>query len=168
MSKRKGGTPVGADTTGKAVSRTSKLRSTDAGSDVPGGRPSVYSGQTEAQWAQQVEDLALIGGWRVYRVTNSTREIVRQGGARVRVRNVNASGVGFPDLCCVNARRRLVLFIELKRGKQKGHHHGVTPEQESWLADLRAVATDADSIGVYVWTPSDLAEVTAVLIGKVD
>ena len=124
---------------------------------------------TEAQWVSQVEDLALIGGWRCYRVTNSTREIVRRTtGARIRVRNVNTSGVGFPDMVLVNARRRTLLFAELKRGKQKGHHHGVTPEQEGWLADLRAVATDADSIGVYVWTPADIDQVTAVLIGKVD
>jgi len=133
----------------------------------------AFSMSTEAQWAAQVEDLALISGWRTYRVTNSTREIVRRSGARVRVRNVNASGVGFPDMVMVHARRRLLLFIELKRDKQRGHHHGVTEEQNAWLEDLRAASTRTDAcgvpahagVGVYVWTASDWDEVVSVLTG---
>ena len=123
--------------------------------------------QTEAAWAAQVEDLALLSGFRVYRVTNSTREIVRRTGARVRVRNVNASGVGFPDMVLVHARRKLLLFVELKRDKQRGHHHGVTPEQQVWLDDLRAVAQDARAfISAQVWTPADIDDVVSTLTGK--
>lgn len=128
------------------------------------------SDQTEAQWAAQVEDLALIGGWRTYRVTNSTREIVRRSGARIRVRNVNSSGVGFPDIVAVNAKRRRLLFIELKRGKRKGGGtYTTTLEQNDWLDDLREVATIAHaSIGVFIWTPADIDEVVSVLTGKAD
>jgi len=126
---------------------------------------------TEAQWVSQVEDLALIGGWRCYRVTNSTREIMRRGGARVRVRNVNASGVGFPDMVLVHRRRGRLLFVELKRGRRTaGGTYSVTPEQEAWLADLRAVGEvwRTPAIGVHVWRPEDIAEVTSVLVGKAD
>jgi len=151
-------------------------------SPAPTGRPlrlsgaderlpvQVMSDQTEAQWAGQVEDLALIGGWRTYRVTNSTREIVRRSGARIRVRNVNASGVGFPDLVMVHAPRHLLLFVELKRGRRKGGGtYNVTPEQNDWLDDLREVATIANAtIGVYIWTPADINEVVTVLTGKVE
>jgi len=127
----------------------------------------MKTAMSEAAWAAQVEDLALLSGFRVYRVTNSTREIVRRSGARVRVRNVNASGVGFPDMVLVHARRKLLLFVELKRGKQRGHHHGVTEAQDAWLTDLRAVAEVAGaSIGVFVWTPADWSDVVSTLTGE--
>ena len=57
------GRSVGADTTGKAVSRTSKLRSTDAGSGVPGG-PSRGSGM--CQWHPIVKcDRQVVGRFAV-------------------------------------------------------------------------------------------------------
>ena len=136
---------------------------------------------TEAQWAAIVDDVALMAGWRVFGVVNSTREIVRKSGARVRVRNVNASGVGFPDRVMVRARDRRLIFVEYKRERDATHHSpGLELAQEAWIRDLRAVADrtndDADTqirmggsagwpqpLGVYVWKPSDFDHVQEVL-----
>jgi len=58
---------------------------------------------------------------------------------------------GYPDLTLV--RKGRLIFVELKREKAK-----VTPEQQKWLDDLRAVPF----VEVYVWRPSDL------LAGRID
>jgi len=129
---------------------------------------------SESAFLRQVVDLALVGGWRVHHVENSTRLIQRRSGAVVRVRNIIGHS-GAPDLLLVNARRKLLVFAELKRGKQRGHHHSVTPAQKDWLDDLRAVAeasmvfgSPRATIGVYVWTPADYDEVHRVLIERSD
>ena len=59
------GRSVGADTTGKAASRTPKLRSTDAGSGVPGG-PSRDS-RMELLFAEQIRTSRLPAPAREYR-----------------------------------------------------------------------------------------------------
>jgi hypothetical protein len=125
------------------------------------------SAMTEAQWRSVVLDLALLCGWRAYCVENTTREIVRRSGARIRVRNVNAMGVGFPDLVLVRRRDARLIFAELKRDRT-GHEHRLTPEQNAWLDDLRAVADHLDEgtvagVEVYVWRPSDLETVKEIL-----
>lgn len=127
---------------------------------------------SEEQFARQVIELATVYGWRVFRVENSTREITRRSGARVRVRNINATGVGYPDLTLVRAKDRRLLFVELKRDlgpRGGGIHSHVQPtdEQLAWMADLRAAATRRDQCGradhaafdVHLWRPSDFARV---------
>jgi hypothetical protein len=132
---------------------------------------------TEAQWAGIVDDLAMLNGWRVFGVINSTREITRRSGARIRVRNVNPAGVGFPDRVLVRARDRRLIFAELKRDKRAGGGGwAVQSEQAAWLEDLRAVSDRGAAhayadlpdghpglVEVFVWRPSDLERVKEVL-----
>lgn len=139
----------------------------------------------EEQLARQILDLAALTGWRVFRVENSTRVIRRPGGAHVRVRNVNAQGVGYPDLTLVHAKRRRLIFVELKRdlGPRGGAQHNdsaTSPEQQVWLADLEAVAAAVapdpvtlppgapigpGAVTVHVWRPSDWPEIERTLTG---
>ena len=126
----------------------------------------------EEMLLRQILDLAAMTGWRAFHVSNSTREIVRKSGARVRVRNVNPQGVGFPDLVLVSAKQKRIVFAELKRdlGPRGGasDHQQPTLEQEAWLADLSAVAEASalmnyTPISVHVWRPKDYAAVLATL-----
>lgn len=72
----------------------------------------------------------------------STREIVRRSGARIRVRNISRQGVGFPDLVLLRARDRRLIFAELKRERDQRHHGAYLEEaQKEWLEDLRALVT---------------------------
>lgn len=110
---------------------------------------SAYLDLSEAQWRTTVVELAETYGWRVYYVEQSTREIVRDG-RRIRIRNVNRGGNGYPDLTMVRARDRRIIFAELKRGKRErrggagGGTYEVTDDQRPWLADLGAVASGID------------------------
>jgi len=61
---------------------------------------------------------------------------------------------GFPDLVLVKENR--LIFAELK--KEVGR---TTPEQDSWLAALKATGVE-----VYVWRPSQLPEVVQILDKK--
>lgn len=74
-------------------------------------------------------------GWTAYHTHNSRR-----------------SAKGFPDLVLVKPGRRVV-YAELKTDTGE-----TTPEQDVWLALLRR--TDAR---VFLWRPSDLNEIAAVL-----
>lgn len=139
---------------------------------------------TESQWRAQVNDLALMYGWRVYFVLNSTRVIDTRTRGRIRVSNVNPSGVGFPDMVLVRGRDRRLIFAELKRDRGPrggGEHEHVEPtvEQRAWLADLEAVAALCDvaaraafeqrtasqppPLEVHVWRPSEIDAVTEIL-----
>ncbi len=138
-----------------------------------------YAELSETRWRATVVELATVYGWRCFFVENSTREITRRSGARVRVRNINAGGAGFPDLVLVRARDRRLIFAELKRdagprggGKTAGAHRvELSPDQEAWLADLRAASRRTDSCGapehagfdVHVWRPSQYQEIERVL-----
>lgn len=149
-----------------------------------------YSGLSETAWRNVVVELATFCGWRCFYVENSTREITRRSGARVRVRNINVGGVGFPDLVMVRGRDARLIFAELKRdlgprgggATQGGHKVETSPEQEAWLADIEEVANvvmyDAGDriglmhalapeppppIGVYVWRPSDYEKIKVIL-----
>lgn len=143
---------------------------------------------TESMFRAQVVELATLLGWRSYYVEQSTREIVRRRtGARVRVRNVNTVGVGFPDVVLVRARDRRLIFAELKRNKGPrggtgGHVGHVEPseEQRAWLEDLSIVASAIGQwtaqapaevmfgpmprMDVCVWRPSDMPEIEQVLL----
>jgi len=61
---------------------------------------------------------------------------------------------GFPDLVLVKEKR--LIFAELK--KEVGR---TTPEQDSWLAALKATGVE-----VYIWRPSQLPEVVQILQKK--
>jgi hypothetical protein len=95
---------------------------------------------TEAQWQQTVTDLATRLGWKWYH-SPANRPV------NGRVQNVKA---GYPDLHLVRDRS---VFAELKR--ETGV---IKPEQHEWVKRLRDVGHE-----VYIWRPSDLAEVREVL-----
>jgi hypothetical protein len=132
---------------------------------------------TETDFRAQVVQLATLCGWRSYFVEQSTREIVRRSGARVRVRNVNPAGVGFPDLVLVRARDARLIFAELKRdlgprGGGEDQHVNPTTEQRAWLDDLTAVAAFIGKatariglpiVDVKVWRPRDMPEIERLL-----
>lgn len=90
---------------------------------------------TEREFSQSIVDAARTLGWRVYRTWTSLH-----------------SPKGFPDLCMV--RRGRILFAELKTDTGK-----VTPDQQAWLDDLRAVGVE-----VYLWRPSDIEDAYEVLL----
>lgn len=101
---------------------------------------------TEAQWQHQVEQIAHLNGWRLFHAPDN-RPVTASSGRRY-VQNIRA---GFPDLVLVRGPR--LLFVELKRETGR-----TTEDQDAWLTDLARASAE-----VYVWRPSDLAEVTAVL-----
>jgi hypothetical protein len=63
---------------------------------------------------------------------------------------------GFPDL--VLCRPPRLLFVELKSEKGK-----VSNDQREWLDALRACGVE-----VYVWRPSELERITAILSDGID
>lgn len=91
-------------------------------------RDAVAREMSEAALQARVLELAAALGWRWYHTRDSRR-----------------SPAGFPDLVMVHRRRRLVLFVELKRERGR-----VTKEQTEWLGDLRAA--DAHAV---IWRPVD-------------
>lgn len=93
-------------------------------------REQVAKTMPEATLQARVMDLARLHGWLAYHTHDSRR----------------SSAKGFPDLVLVHARRRLVLYRELK-----AHKGRVTPDQQAWLDALTAAGQDAG-----VWRPSDL------------
>ena len=103
---------------------------------------------TEAQWQHQVQTIATAHDWRWYHAPDN-RPVTARSGRRY----VQAIRGGFPDLVLVRGPR--LLFVELKREGPRGV---VTDDQQQWLDDLARASAE-----VYVWRPSDLPEVTAVL-----
>jgi len=108
--------------------------------------------ETEAGWLEVVRSFATLHHWRTYHTRNS-----------------KGSDAGFPDLVCVRGPR--LVFAELKTEKGR-----VTREQTLWLDDLAAVGAHVRAtlwsppddlppavIEVFVWRPSDWAEVQRVL-----
>lgn len=100
---------------------------------------------TEADWQQQVIDLAHAYHWRHLHVRRS----IGKGRKWVTATNV----VGWPDLFLWNERQHRVLAAELKA--QDG---AVTAEQLEVLASLAGAGVET-----HVWRPSDLDQVHAVL-----
>ena len=92
---------------------------------------------SEAVWQRTVTDLLTLYGWKWHHVHDSRR-----------------SNPGWPDIFCV--RPPQVLAVELKTETGR-----VTPDQRRWL-DLLA----ACGIPAYVWRPSDLEAVEAILSRK--
>lgn len=97
--------------------------------------------QTEAEFQQQVVQLARLCGWAVFHPWLSVK-----------------SSPGWPDLALCRTGR--LIFAELK--SEKGQ---VTVAQQLWLDLLGSV----DGIEVYVWRPSDFEEISRVLqAGRVE
>jgi hypothetical protein len=89
----------------------------------------VLASVTEADFQQQVIDLARLCSWRVYHTHDSRR-----------------SPAGFPDLCMVRSGR--LIFAEIKVESVKRGR--LTPDQIAWLHDLEQTGVE-----VYCWRPSD-------------
>ena len=100
---------------------------------------------TEAEWQQQVTDLAHLAGWRVnhHRPTPAGRD---------RTRHTTATTIpGWPDLTLF--RPGALLFRELKTDTGR-----LSNEQRQVLGDLKAAGAD-----VGVWRPRDFADVQRTL-----
>ena len=95
---------------------------------------------TEAQWQEQVVDLAHIHGW----IVAHFRPAQTAKGWRTAV---SYDGKGFFDL--VLARRGVVIFAELKT--QRGT---LTDDQRKWFNEVT---------GSYIWRPNDLEAVKGLL-----
>jgi hypothetical protein len=93
------------------------------------------AGVSERRFQETVIELAEWRGWRVFHPWSSIH-----------------SAAGYPDLTLVRQGR--LVFAELKSEKGK-----VTPEQERWMAALSGVP----AVDVFVWRPSDWAEIEEVL-----
>lgn len=115
-----------------------------------------YLGLREDQWRGVVEELAQVYGWLVYYVENSTRVIERRhgpnAGQKVRVRNINVGGRGYPDLTLVRPPR--LIFAELK--PERG---SLEEEQKTWRDKLSAVP----GAEWYLWRPRDYDAIERIL-----
>lgn len=101
---------------------------------------------TEADFQQQVLDLARLYRWRAYHTHDSRR-----------------SEPGFPDLVLLRAPR--LIFAELKTARGR-----LTRAQCDWLEDLGQVAdagrssrADRGGVEVYLWRPADLQVIAGIL-----
>lgn len=103
---------------------------------------------TEAQWQNQVLQIAAWNGW-----THRYHAPDNRPGPNGRVQAVRA---GFPDLVLLRddgPHHRLV-FVELKRETGR-----VTSEQLDWLDRLN----DVPGVEAYLWRPSDRPHVERLL-----
>lgn len=96
---------------------------------------------TEKDFLATVVEMATALGWLAYHTHDSRR-----------------SQPGFPDLVLVKSNR--LIFAELKR------HEGVLSGfQRQWISALERLEEDAE-VDTYVWWPSDLARIEAILQGR--
>jgi hypothetical protein len=121
---------------------------------------------SEAQFQQQVEQLAKHYGWRAYHAPDN------RPGRNGKVQRVTA---GFLDLVLV--RPPELIFAELKTDKGR-----LRPEQADWIKELQAISTavaDAvhraeigghgpiaagePAVDVYIWRPADFDDMHARL-----
>lgn len=102
---------------------------------------------TEAQWLQQITDLASKLGWAWLHL--------RPGMTRDSWRTPISGplGKGFPDLLLARPRDCRLMAVELKRDGAK-----TTPEQDAVLEIL-----GASGMEVYVWRPADFDSALAAL-----
>ncbi len=99
----------------------------------------------EADWQEQVIDLAHLHGWSHLHV----RRTIGRGRQWTTSTNVK----GWPDLFLWNPGQQRVMAVELK--SETGH---VTVEQRAVLASLTAAGVEC-----HVWRPSDLDSAQAAL-----
>lgn len=79
---------------------------------------------TERQFQAAIVQLARTAGWRVYHTHDSRR-----------------SEAGFPDLVLVHAKRRQLLFMEVK--SERGR---LSKDQREWLDDLSKATLTAGGV----------------------
>lgn len=91
---------------------------------------------SEASWQTTVEDLAKLGGWRIYHTRDS-----------------RGSHAGFPDLVLLKPPRMVVAELKAESGR-------VSPAQTAWLADFAQIP----GAEVYTWRPSEFDEARRVLL----
>lgn len=102
---------------------------------------------TEKQFQKTVVQYARLMGWRVVHVPKTT---LHRKGKKVHLTAVSYDGAGFPDLLLVRGNR--IVFAELKVPPNT-----TTPEQDAWIASLRAAGQV-----VYVWYPTDWKTIEVV------
>lgn len=100
---------------------------------------------SEAEWQEQVLDLARATGWRTMHVRRSI--------GKKRQWTTATSVVGWPDLVMWNERQRRLLFVELKSDSGLLSDH-----QDDVLCSLQAAGCE-----VHVWRPRDLDDVQKAL-----
>jgi hypothetical protein len=103
---------------------------------------------TEAEFQDQVAQLARLCGWRVVHIGAA----ITTQGYRTPWRY---DGKGFPDLILIHPRRRQTLYAELKT--EEG---AIRPDQKEWLECL----TNAGNVA-RTWRPSDWPEIQSELMG---
>lgn len=112
---------------------------------VPSGTPTPTP-ITEAEWSDWVVELARIHHWAVahFRAARTVHGWRTPG---------QYDAAGFPDLVLVHPLRQLVLFRELKAGRNQLDDH-----QMRWRNWLTAAGADWDT-----WHPRDRHEVVRIL-----
>lgn len=84
---------------------------------------------SEAEWQQQVIDLATMYGWLVYHTHDSRRSMA-----------------GFPDLSMVN-----ITFMMAELKTERGR---VSEAQQLWISKLQSAGVE-----INLWRPSDVDDV---------
>ncbi len=112
-------------------------------------RKAKLAGVTEAEFQQQVLDLAKLRGW--------LRAHFRPGRTKSGWRTaVSGDGAGFPDLVLVRPPR--LVFAELKRNGGKVSH-----DQLVWLTELGRCQVPNGTVETHLWRPSDWDSIVRVL-----
>jgi len=101
----------------------------------------LLRGISERDWQSHVCKIAALKGWRYYHPPDNRP-------VNGRVQKVVS---GFPDLCLIKNSR--MIFVELKR--EKGI---VSLEQQEWITAIKACGIEA-----YVWRPSNMHDMIAIL-----
>ncbi len=105
---------------------------------------------TEADFQQQVIDLAHFHGWKVAHF----RPAKTEKGWRTAVA---ADGKGFPDLVLVHPGKKKIIYAELK-GQPSSP---ISIDQEEWLIALYNAGAEA-----HIWRPADFELIARTLEGK--
>lgn len=114
-----------------------------------------YAAVSEKEFQDDVLETARLTGWLVFHVNDSRKEVRSKKLGPILVGDADTKG--FLDLLMIHAEQRRLLVAELKReGKDP------TREQRIWLAAWRLFPF----VEVYVWRPSDAAEIKRVLEGE--
>ena len=99
----------------------------------------------EAEFQQQIIDLAHLHGWRCAHFR--TVRIQRKDGSVYYATPVQADGEGFPDLVLLKGNRVIVAEIKSEKGK-------CSDAQTEWLNAWELAGAE-----VYVWRPQDWNEI---------
>ncbi len=108
---------------------------------------STLSKGPEAVLQAKIMDMARLFGWR-----RTHFRTAYQPGAERWVTPMSGEK-GFPDLVLVRPPRLIFAELKSKTGR-------LSLDQELWLADLERIPT---GIEVYLWRPSDIDEIQAIL-----